>query len=66
VLEYLSNEGLMEAGLKVRTMNLPDIYIDQNAPAKMYEEAELTASDITKVALKALKYNDISSKKLSS
>ena len=66
VLEYLSNDGLLESGLKVRTMNLPDHYIDHDSPQKMYEEAHLMASDITKVALTALRHNDVSSKKLGS
>ena len=66
VLEYLSNDGLLESGLKLRTMNLPDHYIDHDSPQKMYEEAHLMASDITKLALTALRHNGVSSKKLGS
>lgn len=61
VLDYLSNEGLLESGLKVRTLKLPDIFQDQNAPDVMYKEAGLCASDIIEVSLKALQRNDTSS-----
>ncbi|MBT7605751.1 MAG: 1-deoxy-D-xylulose-5-phosphate synthase [Kordiimonadaceae bacterium] len=61
VLDYLSNEGLMEQGLKVRTMKLPDVFIDQNSPNEMYEIAGLTAADIVKTALQALSHNNVGS-----
>ena len=61
VLDYLSNEGLMEQGLKVRTMKLPDVFIDQNSPNEMYEIAGLTAADIVKTALQALGHNNVGS-----
>ena len=61
VLDYLSNEGLMEQGLKVRTMKLPDVFIDQNSPNVMYEIAGLTAADIVKTALQALSHNNVGS-----
>jgi len=61
VLDYLSNEGLLENGLKVRTLNLPDIFQDQDSPEAMYQQAGLCASDIVKVSLKALRRNDTSS-----
>lgn len=61
VLDYLSNEGLMEQGLKVRTMKLPDVFIDQNSPNVMYEIAGLTAADIVKTALQALGHNNVGS-----
>ena len=64
VLDYLSNEGLMEHGLKVRTMKLPDAFIDQDSPDAMYETAGLTADDIVKTALQALGHNDVSSSKI--
>jgi 1-deoxy-D-xylulose-5-phosphate synthase len=49
VLHYLANAGLMEAGLAVRTMHLPDHFIDQASPAAMYADAGLTAADIARV-----------------
>ena len=61
VLDYLSNEGLMEQGLKVRTMKLPDVFIDQNSPNEMYDIAGLTAADIVKTALQALGHNNVGS-----
>jgi 1-deoxy-D-xylulose-5-phosphate synthase len=54
VLHYLANSGQMEAGLAVRTMHLPDHFIDQASPAAMYAEAGLTAADIARVAKSAI------------
>jgi 1-deoxy-D-xylulose-5-phosphate synthase len=54
VLHYLANSGQMEAGLAVRTMHLPDHFIDQASPAAMYAEAGLTAGDIARVAKSAI------------
>ncbi len=59
VLDYLTNEGLMEQGLKVRTMKLPDVFIDQDSPSEMYKTAGLTADDIVKTALSAMGHNDL-------
>ncbi|MBT7582672.1 MAG: 1-deoxy-D-xylulose-5-phosphate synthase, partial [Kordiimonadaceae bacterium] len=61
ILDYLSNEGLMEQGLKVRTLKLPDIFIDQDSPDEMYKTAGLTSEDIIKTALHALGHNDLNS-----
>lgn len=61
VLDYLSNEGLMEQGLKVRTMKLPDVFIDQDSPDAMYQQAGLTSDDIVRTALHALGHNDLTS-----
>ena len=61
VLDYLSNEGLFENGLRVRTLHLPDIFQDQDSPEAMYRQAGLCASDIVEVSLKALRRNDTSS-----
>ncbi len=54
VLHHLSSVGAMDAGLKVRTMTLPDIYQDQNKPDQMYDEARLNAPHIVETALKTL------------
>jgi len=61
VLDYLSNEGLLENGLKVRTLKLPDVFQDQDSPDAMYKMAGLCAADIMETALKALQRNDTSS-----
>ncbi len=46
VLTWASDAGLLETGVVLRTMRLPDRFIDQASPAQMYEEAGLTARDI--------------------
>ncbi|MCB2112756.1 MAG: 1-deoxy-D-xylulose-5-phosphate synthase [Parvularculaceae bacterium] len=54
VLHYLSDQGFLDGGLKVRTMTLPDRYIDHNSPAKMYDEARLNAPHIVETVMRAL------------
>ncbi|ESQ83142.1 1-deoxy-D-xylulose-5-phosphate synthase [Asticcacaulis sp. AC466] len=58
VLHYLAGEGALDAGLKVRTLTLPDIYQDQNSQANQYAEAGLDAAGIALTALKALGLDD--------
>ncbi|MEZ5692543.1 MAG: 1-deoxy-D-xylulose-5-phosphate synthase [Altererythrobacter sp.] len=57
VLTFASDEGLTDGGLKVRTMRLPDIFQDQDDPAKQYDEAGLNAPQIVDTVLKALRHN---------
>jgi 1-deoxy-D-xylulose-5-phosphate synthase len=59
VLTLASDEGLIDAGLKLRTMRLPDIFQDQENPAKQYDEAGLNAPQIVETVLKALRRNDV-------
>jgi len=59
VLTLASDEGLLDAGLKIRTMRLPDRFLDQDKPDKQYDEAGLNAPDIVETVLRALHYNDI-------
>ena len=59
VLTMASDEGLIDAGLKLRTMRLPDVFQDQEAPFQQYEEAGLNAPHIVETVLKALRRNDI-------
>ncbi len=54
VLEFLSREGLLDNGLKVRTLTLPDTFIDQEKPDVMYAQAGLDAAGIVKKATSAL------------
>ena len=54
VLHALANEGLLDGGLAIRTMTLPDRFIDQAAPDAMYADAGLTATDIAATALQAV------------
>lgn len=53
VLHHLANDGWLDGSLAVRTMTLPDRFIDQAAPDAMYADAGLTASDIAATALEA-------------
>ncbi|WP_299193229.1 1-deoxy-D-xylulose-5-phosphate synthase [uncultured Litoreibacter sp.] len=53
VLHALANEGLLDGALAVRTMTLPDRFIDQAAPDAMYADAGLTATDIAATAMQA-------------
>ncbi|HSQ95903.1 MAG TPA: 1-deoxy-D-xylulose-5-phosphate synthase [Croceibacterium sp.] len=57
VLTLASDEGLLDAGLKIRTMRLPDLFLDQDAPEKQYDEAGLNAADIVETVLTALRHN---------
>jgi len=54
VLHHLAETGRLDRGLKVRTLTLPDAFIDQDKPEKMYEQAGLNASQIAAKALAAL------------
>ncbi len=54
VLHALATEGLLDGGLKVRPMTLPDRFIDHDSPAKQYADAGLDAAAIVATALAAL------------
>ncbi|NLS25678.1 1-deoxy-D-xylulose-5-phosphate synthase [Sphingomonas sp. S2M10] len=58
VLTLASDTGLIDAGLKLRTMRLPDVFQDQDKPEKQYDEAGLNAAHIVDTVLKALRYNE--------
>ncbi len=57
VLTLASDLGLTDAGLKIRTLRLPDIFQDHDAPDKQYDEAGLNAPNIVDAVLKALRHN---------
>ena len=57
VLTLASDEGLVDAGLKIRTLRLPDRFQDHDKPEKQYEEAGLNAPNIVDTVLKALRVN---------
>ncbi len=57
VLTLASDEGLMDGGLKIRTLRLPDQFQDQDAPDLQYEKAGLTAPNIVETVLSALRHN---------
>ena len=52
VLHHLAQVGQLDQGIKIRTMTLPDKFIDQASPAEMYETAGLTAQDIEETVLR--------------
>ena len=54
VLQLLAEKGALDGGLKIRTLNLPDVFQDQDAPMAMYAQAGLNAEHITAAALQAL------------
>ena len=58
VLDFLTNKGLLDGTLKVRTMCLPDRFLDHNSPEMQYKEAGLDAGNIVKTALLALGHKD--------
>jgi 1-deoxy-D-xylulose-5-phosphate synthase len=59
VLTLASDDGLIDGGLKLRTMRLPDRFQDHDNPAKQYDEAGLNAPHIVETVLKALRRNDL-------
>jgi len=57
VLQALAANGVLDGGLKVRSMVLPDVFIDQDSPAAMYAKAGLDAKGIVATAFEALGQN---------
>lgn len=57
VLTLASDEGLIDAGLKLRTMRLPDRFQEHDKPEKQYDDAGLNAPQIVETVLKALRVN---------
>ena len=54
VLHQLAEDGLLDRGLKVRAMVLPDVFQDHDSPAKMYAAAGLDAQGIVIKVFEAL------------
>ena len=54
VLQALARDGLLDRGLKVRTLTLPDCFIEQNKPQAMYAQAGLDAAGIVASVFSAL------------
>ncbi len=48
VKNLLAERGVFDKGLKFRSMTLPDEFIEQNDPKKMYDKAGLNSSQISK------------------
>jgi 1-deoxy-D-xylulose-5-phosphate synthase len=62
VMQLLSDRGVFDRGLKFRSMILPDIFIDQDSPDKMYETAGLDSKSIEKKVEETLNSNIILAK----
>ncbi|MGC6512815.1 MAG: 1-deoxy-D-xylulose-5-phosphate synthase [Parvibaculales bacterium] len=54
ILHYLAQAGHLDAGLKIRTLTLPDAFLDHDKPFAMYETARLNADSIVAAAKKAM------------
>ena len=54
VFHFLAGEGLLDTGLKLRPMMLPDRFIEQDSPQRQYEDAGLAAGNIVTTVLAAL------------
>ncbi|WP_298905546.1 1-deoxy-D-xylulose-5-phosphate synthase [uncultured Aliiroseovarius sp.] len=63
VAQLLAEEGVFDTGLKFRSMVLPDTFIDHASPARMYEDAKLSAKDIEAKVLDVLGVAQIGEKR---
>ena len=54
VMHFLAHDGLLDRGLKVRPMTLPDVFQDHDTVEKMYAEAGLNSDGILRTVLQAL------------
>jgi 1-deoxy-D-xylulose-5-phosphate synthase len=54
VLHLLARDGLLETGLKVRPLVLPDLFTDHAKPEKMYADAGLDSAGIVRTVFAAL------------
>jgi 1-deoxy-D-xylulose-5-phosphate synthase len=62
VMQLLSDRGVFDRGLKFRSMFLPDYFIDQDTPEKMYEKAGLDSLSIVSKIEETLNSNIILAK----
>jgi 1-deoxy-D-xylulose-5-phosphate synthase len=54
VLQTLAENGVLDRGLQIRSMVLPDMFLDQDAAAAMYAKAGLDAKAIVAKVFEAL------------
>ncbi|MBO6755365.1 MAG: 1-deoxy-D-xylulose-5-phosphate synthase [Roseibium sp.] len=59
VLTMLSTRGALDRGLKIRTLHLPDRFIDQDKPDAMYRQAGLDCDGIMKTVFEAFGSNAV-------
>ena len=57
VVDFLTKKGLLDTGLKFRSLKLPDIFIDQDTPENMYKIASLDSRSIEEKVLDVLNSN---------
>ena len=59
VFQLVSDRGILDKGLKIRSMIFPDLFLDQDTPDNMYKKAGLDAHSIEQKAIETLKSNII-------
>ena len=59
VFQLVSDRGILDKGLKIRSMIFPDLFLDQDTPDNMYKKAGLDADSIEQKAIETLKSNII-------
>ena len=57
VSKFLSDETLLDSGLKFRSLFFPDVFLPHGKPEEQYEEANLLSKDIAYCALQTLGSN---------
>ena len=57
IFQMLSERGVLDKGLKIRSMILPDKFVDQDTPENMYTSVGLDSLSIEQKAIEALKSN---------
>ncbi len=62
VMQFLSDRGVFDKGLKFRSMILPDLFLDQDTPQKMYEKAGLDSLSIANKIQETLNSNIVLAK----
>jgi 1-deoxy-D-xylulose-5-phosphate synthase len=64
VMQMLSEKGIFDKGLKMRSMILPDKFLDQNTPEEMYKEAGLDCDSIVEKVENVLRSNVVIAKNI--
>ena len=60
VLHFLALEGLLDGGLKIRPMTLPDLFIDHASSDEQYKIAQLDSASIVDIVIKTLDNSELS------
>ena len=62
VMQMLSERGIFDKGLKMRSMILPDKFLDQDTPEEMYKKAGLDCASIVEKVENVLRSNVVVAK----